>query len=144
MDTIVILNIGTAVFAVGLFADLMFDFDYGLSVPWYRSWIGWMFMLNGAAVVSAGLAILLGRTLGPDYPGRPWVTLGAYSIFTVSTILRYGVFVMERRHPGSRLPMPWFDRELDPALSHLSSREKVALKRAEARAVRQSRRDHHR
>jgi hypothetical protein len=135
MTDIAILNIGTAIFALGLFAELMFDFDYGLTAPWWRSAIGWMFMLNGLAVLAAGVAVLLGRTLGPNYPGRPEVSLLAYAIFAASTIMRYGVFLHERRHPGSKLPMPYFDRDLQQAVRELSRKERRATRRTELRAT---------
>jgi hypothetical protein len=135
MDAIAVLNVGTAIFALGLFAELLFDFDYGLTAPWYRSWIGWMFMLNGAAVASAGVAILLGRVLGPAYPARPYVTLVAYSIFAASTIVRYGVFLAERRRPSPRLPVPYFDRPLDRQEARTVRRDRRALAKAERRAL---------
>lgn len=136
MNDIAILNIGTAVFTVGLFAEVMFLLDYGLTAPWYRSWIGWMFVLNGIAVMSAGASIMVGRLLGSEYPGRPIITLVTFGAFTLSTVMRYGVFQWERRKPSSRLPMPYFDQSFDPPLSRLTRQERRRMRGAARQALR--------
>lgn len=130
-----VLAIGTVIFAVGLFAELLFGFDYGLTAPWWRSWIGVMFILNTASILFAGSAIMLGRVLGPTYPGRPVVTLTTFVLFTISSVMRYGVYLHERGKPVPALPVPsHLPKELIG--KRLTRRQQRALRRAELEEMR--------
>lgn len=128
-----VLNIGTVIFAFGLLAEILFGFDYGLTAPWWRSWIGVMFILNTASVIFAGSAIMLGRIFGPTYPFRAEVTLVTFSLFAASSIMRYGVYLHERGKPVPALPVP-----SDPVapVRRLTRREQRALRRAELHDLR--------
>lgn len=131
-----VLNIGTVVFAVGLLAELLFGFDYGLTAPWWRSWIGVMFILNTASIFFAGSAIMLGRVLGAGYTGRPYVTLATFLLFTASSVMRYGVYLHERGKPVSPLPVGARPDTPPPDLRRLTRRQQRALRRAELRSLR--------
>jgi hypothetical protein len=131
----VVLNVGTAIFALGMFAELLFALDYGITAPWWRSWIGVMFMLNALSIICAGSSILLSRVLGPHYWGRPFITLLTFSLFSGAAIMRYGVYLHERGRPVSELPVPSPTAFPEP-VRRRTRREQRAARRAELSELR--------
>lgn len=99
----VVLFIGTALFAVGLLAEITFFTLYVRQGNAHRSSIGWMFLFMSTSVFSVGIAILLGRIFGPDYPGRSVVTICVYAIWAISMVWKLVTYLRERRKP---LDMP--------------------------------------
>lgn len=92
-----LLNFGTGAFFMAAVIELAFLIHYIVVAPAFKSWIGWMFVLRSASFFFAGIAILLGRVLGPTYPGRPYITLGLYALVLFSACVTYGTFLRERR-----------------------------------------------
>lgn len=91
-----ILGAGLIVFAIGSLIELAFLIHYVRVAPAFKSWIGVMFVLRSSSSLLAGVAILLGRILGPFYPGRPWLTLVLFTVVMLSSAVTYGTFLFER------------------------------------------------
>lgn len=91
-----LLNAGTAVFLIAALVELAFLIHYVIVAPAFKSWIGWMFVLRSTSFLLSGVAILVGRALGPGYAARPYLTLVLYLVVLVSALITYGTFLFER------------------------------------------------
>lgn len=105
----ILLDVGTLIFGFGAVLDLSFLVWYMRVARWRSSGIGVMFVLMSAANLAAGLAILLGRVLGPhfphsNYPGRAEITLTVFVVFAAAMTLKLLVFAAERAQPDEPTP----------------------------------------
>lgn len=94
-----VLFLGTAFFIVGLAAEIAFFVMYVAQGNAHRSALGWMFLFMSSATFAVGIAVVLGRLLGPDYPGRSVVTITVYGIWCISMIWKLATYLRERRKP---------------------------------------------
>lgn len=90
------LDVGSVIFGFGALADLVFLAWYLRVAKWRGSGIGIMFVLMSVANLAAGGAILAGRVFGPNYPARPYFTLGVFIVFTAAMVVKLLVFAHER------------------------------------------------
>jgi hypothetical protein len=91
-----LLNVGTAVFLIAGLVEVAFLVHYVIVAPAFRSWIGWMFVIRSVSFLLSGVAIMLGRILGPMYAARPYVTLVLYLAVLASALITYATFLYER------------------------------------------------
>jgi hypothetical protein len=90
------LSLGTIVFIIAALVEVAFLVHYVIVAPAFKSWIGWMFVIRSVSFLLSGIAIMLGRVLGPTYPLRPYVTFALYACVLASALITYGTFVYER------------------------------------------------
>lgn len=98
------LDVGSWIFGLGALADLAFLIWYLRVAKWRTSGIGIMFVLMSVANLAAGCAIVAGRVFGPNYPARPFFTLGVFTVFTVAMGVKLLVFAHERAQPDEPEP----------------------------------------
>lgn len=100
---------GDMILLLGIFPALFFLFDYGLRrpflgfVPWWKSSIGWMFMVMALGFVATDTAVLMSIFLGPEYPGREVVRIIAFGFSTLASFVLTVVYLREKRLRGPRV-----------------------------------------
>lgn len=101
-------DIGTAIYCAGIIVGLVFTVTYMVLAPWWRSAIGRMFATVGAAIVAAGVSVVVQILAGPEWSrdevGREVLRLVGYGLFTAAMAMLLGTYLHERRKPASTLP----------------------------------------
>lgn len=65
-----------------LIPNLIFTVRYFLFSPWERTREGQTLLYQKTAISALLVVLALSVFLGPDYPGRPFIRLGAFSAIT--------------------------------------------------------------
>lgn len=112
MRGVLLYDIGTLVYVLGLLAGVLFTVHYGVTAPWWRSAVGRMFIVIGMALVVAGVTAvwqIVVASLGvTPFTPRPLhellVRLLGYGVFSVAMGFLLGTYFYERRQPFSDLP----------------------------------------
>lgn len=99
-----LVNLGTEIYAVGVFAGAVFLVAYSVLARWWKTPIGLLFELIGIATVATGIVVLASLVLGTDYPGREIVRIVGYLLFTDATVGILITYLIERRHPKPVIP----------------------------------------
>lgn len=108
----VLYDLGTLIYGIGGLAGLIFVLHYGLSAPWWKSAVGRMFIVIGAAIVFAQVTLLyqigkgafIGRPLPALTVGDLVLRLIGYCLFALAMGFLLGTYLHERRKPSSLLP----------------------------------------
>lgn len=100
-----LLAIGDWTLVAGLLPATLFLVIYGGFHPWYRSLVGWLFVLLGLAIVSVDVVVLLSLFLGTEYPGRWIVRVIGYAIHSSSGWALLAIYLVERRKPLPVIPI---------------------------------------
>lgn len=94
-----VLAAGTALLIVGMGCEAAFLYLYLRQGVAFHSAIGIMFVLMSSSTLLTGLAIVLGRLLGPDYFARPLLTMCIYAVFAWSMVWKLLVYIHESSQP---------------------------------------------
>lgn len=107
MTGVLLYDIGTAIYIVGLLVGIVFGLHYGWSAPWWRSAVGRMFVVITLALLVAGATVVV-QILVPleqDDHLRLALRLLGYGSFAVAMSFLLGTYLHERRQPTSPLPI---------------------------------------